>query len=58
MAFDLYGNALRLGHCEVHPDVAETYPCWYCRAQEEPVECCRSGRCEVCYPGYRWEWGS
>lgn len=20
----------------------------------EPVECCASGRCEVCSPGYRW----
>ena len=26
-----------------------------CRAEmDEPVECCRSGRCEVCAPGYRW----
>lgn len=23
---------------------------------EEPVECCGSGRCEVCTPGYEWGW--
>ena len=54
MAFDIYGNVLRPGHCEVHPDVAEPYPCWYCRAESSQAECCRSGACEVCSPGYRW----
>ena len=54
VSFDIYGNKLRPGHCEVHPDVSETYPCWYCRASQEPEECCCSGRCEVCCPGYEW----
>lgn len=30
MSFDIYGGRLRGGHCEVHPDVAETYPCSVC----------------------------
>ena len=55
MSFDIYGNTLRPGYCEVHPDVHEPWPCFVCRAErDEPVECCRSGRCEVCAPGYRW----
>lgn len=54
MAWDIYGNPLRPGHCEVHPDEAEPYPCYYCRTEQEPVECCASGCCEVCAPGYEW----
>lgn len=30
MAFDIYGNYLRPGHCEVHPEVHEGYPCSEC----------------------------
>ncbi len=30
MAFDIYGNNLRSGYCEVHPDVHEEYPCSEC----------------------------
>lgn len=30
MAFDIYGNDLRRGHCEVHPTVHEEYPCRIC----------------------------
>lgn len=30
MFFDIYGNYLKLGHCEVHPMVAEEYPCFVC----------------------------
>lgn len=30
MAFDIYGNTLRRGHCEVHPHVHEEYPCSVC----------------------------
>lgn len=52
MSWDIYGNPLRAGFCEVHPDVAEPYPCHYCLTDREPVECCRSGRCEVCSPGW------
>lgn len=55
MSFDIYGNPLRPGYCECHPDVREPWPCRDCRANDEPVECCRSGRCEVCDPSYRWD---
>jgi len=48
MAFDIYGHTLRPGHCEVHPEVGEEYPCFYCRSEMESPECCASGRCEVC----------
>lgn len=40
MAYDIYGNHLRPGHCEVHPDVRHEYPCQCCvddyRASHEP----------------------
>lgn len=30
MAWDIYGNNLREGFCEVHPHVNEYYPCSIC----------------------------
>ena len=30
MAYDIYGNHLRPGHCEVHPDTRGDYPCSCC----------------------------
>jgi len=30
MSFDIYGERLRGGHCEVHPHVHEEYPCHVC----------------------------
>lgn len=30
MAYDIYGNDLRKGCCEVHPHVEEEYPCSLC----------------------------
>jgi len=30
MAYDIYGNHLRRGYCEVHPDIPEEYPCSGC----------------------------
>lgn len=33
MSFDIYGNYLRPGYCEVHPDVREEYPCSACYEQ-------------------------
>lgn len=30
MAWDIHGNRLRPGYCEVHPDVPQEYPCIYC----------------------------
>ena len=35
MAYDIYGNKLAEGHCEVHPHVAEPYPCSLCYAESE-----------------------
>ena len=49
MAYDIYGNNLKAGFCEVHPYVQQSYPCQLCyletsrqdqqvddRVQEEP----------------------
>ena len=50
MAFDIYGCHLRPGHCEVHPEVHEDYPCFVClreknakkeRTQQLPL-------CDIC----------
>lgn len=30
MSYDIYGNTLMRGHCEVHPHVREEYPCSVC----------------------------
>jgi hypothetical protein len=32
MSYDIYGNPLRRGHCEVHPHIHEEYPCSVCLA--------------------------
>ena len=34
MSFDIHGNPLSRGHCEVHPHVAEEYPCFVCIADK------------------------
>ncbi len=34
MAYDIYGDRLRRGYCEVHPDVAEEYPCSVCQGAQ------------------------
>ena len=33
MSYDIYGNNLRSGYCEVHPQVHESYPCSLCYAE-------------------------
>lgn len=33
MAWDIYGNPLERGHCEVHPHVHEEYPCCVCMSE-------------------------
>lgn len=33
MSWDIYGNPLARGHCEVHPHVHEEYPCSVCIAE-------------------------
>ena len=35
MAFDIYGNRLTPGHCEVHPDEFGEYPCELCCADDQ-----------------------
>lgn len=35
MAYDIYGDLLERGHCEVHPWVPEEYPCRECQRDEE-----------------------
>lgn len=30
LSWDIYGNQLTQGHCEVHPHVGEEYPCFVC----------------------------
>jgi len=35
MAYDIYGNYLKLGHCEVHPNIKEPYPCSQCELERE-----------------------
>lgn len=35
MSWDIYGNPLRRGYCEVHPDVHQEYPCSICMAAKQ-----------------------
>lgn len=35
MSYDIYGNNLRPGHCEVHPSVHEEYPCSVCMMEND-----------------------
>ena len=44
MPYDIYGNSLRRGHCEVHPDVHQEYPCDMCLAREREDQENREGR--------------
>lgn len=30
MSWDIFGNPLARGHCEVHPHIPEPYPCSLC----------------------------
>ena len=38
MSFDIYGNDLKRGYCEVHPNVADEYPCSLCMANSKIKE--------------------
>ena len=35
MSWDIYGNPLRRGYCEVHPDVHQEYPCSICMTEKQ-----------------------
>lgn len=55
MSFDIYGNTLRSGHCEVHPHVHEEFPCSVCMAEsaqreQKPQYC--DGNPAVCESAY------
>ncbi len=41
MSYDIYGNNLRPGYCEVHPDNPEPYPCSICQIEVEQAEMLR-----------------
>jgi len=52
--FDIYGNPLRAGHCEVHPDVPSPFPCPKCTGEgrqpaPEPCEGCYYAKGDVDY---------
>ena len=38
MAWDIYGNPLKAGHCEVHPEVPIPWPCHLCLAENAQYE--------------------
>lgn len=53
MSFDINGNPLRRGYCEVHPSVHEEYPCSLCIAErrsqqqeQNPISCDGGPGCE------------
>ena len=38
MTWDIYGQRLEPGHCEVHPHVHQEYPCELCLRQQDEAE--------------------
>ena len=46
MSWDIHGNPLARGHCEVHPWIAEGYPCSACVAEDRRRDSDREA----------WEW--
>lgn len=38
MAYDIYGNVLTRGNCEVHPWVGEEYPCSLCYRERQEYD--------------------
>lgn len=47
MSWDIYGEPLRRGHCEVHPHVHEEYPCSVCIADKRSSD--QQAMCRGCY---------
>jgi hypothetical protein len=35
MSFDIYGQPLRSGHCEAHPQIRESWPCSHCMSAHD-----------------------
>jgi microsomal dipeptidase-like Zn-dependent dipeptidase len=48
MSFDIYGNNLKRGHCEVHHHVEEEYPCSQCVMESQHREVAQSSKNEAC----------
>ena len=48
MAFDIYGNTLRGGHCEVHPHVHQEYPCDLCMGERRRSLQLPDPLCDIC----------
>lgn len=48
MAFDIFGQRLLPGHCEVHPHIHDEYPCCMCLAhdRQRAQECDHEGPIE------------
>jgi len=44
MSWDIYGNPLRRGHCEVHPHVHEEYPCSLCLSAKQSNDAIEQSR--------------
>lgn len=38
MAWDIHGNRLERGHCEVHPWIHQEYPCGLCCRERDDHE--------------------
>lgn len=38
MSYDIYGNKLRSGYCEVHPDIPGQFPCGECERERQYYE--------------------
>jgi hypothetical protein len=47
MGFDIYGHGLQPGHCEVHPNIPEPYPCSICLDGGHPL-LAAARRCGYC----------
>ncbi len=48
MSFDIYGEHLQRGHCEVHPWVHEEYPCSICMSQNREKQLLEQERNRAC----------
>ncbi len=51
MSWDIYGEKLERGHCEVHPWVGEEYPCTICINTQE-----NNRKQEEAYRQHELEW--
>lgn len=49
MSYDIYGQRLRPGNCEVHPDVAQDFPCDCCYGERQQLFPPEPEPCQGCY---------